>query len=112
MQGLLPPRETSLQAEITRAHAAISRCCTALDKYQVSRQGTLTGVHRISPLSFLPTMSCMCAQGLAMRHLPAQQQIPIPRLQAVMGLREASWDIFYGLLSQHIKEYLPIIYTP
>ena len=33
-------------------------------------------------------------------------------MQAVMGLRESSWDIFYGLLSQHIKEYLPIIYTP
>ena len=29
-----------------------------------------------------------------------------------MGLRESSWDIFYGLLSQHIKEYLPVIYTP
>ena len=33
-------------------------------------------------------------------------------MQAVMGLRESSWDIFYGLLSQRIKEYLPIIYTP
>ena len=33
-------------------------------------------------------------------------------LQAIMGLRESSWDTFYGLLSQHIKEYLPIIYTP
>ena len=33
-------------------------------------------------------------------------------MQAVMGLRESSWDIFYGLISQHIKEYLPIIYTP
>ena len=33
-------------------------------------------------------------------------------MQAVMGLRESSWDIFYGLLSQHMKEYLPIIYTP
>ena len=33
-------------------------------------------------------------------------------MQAVMGLRESSWDIFYGLLSQHIKEYLPVIYTP
>lgn len=29
-----------------------------------------------------------------------------------MGLKDFSWDIFYGLLSQHIKEYLPIIYTP
>jgi hypothetical protein len=33
-------------------------------------------------------------------------------MQAVMGLRESSWDIFYGLLSQNIKEFLPIIYTP
>ena len=33
-------------------------------------------------------------------------------MQAVMGLRESSRDIFYGLLSQHIKEYLPVIYTP
>lgn len=78
MQGLLPPRETSLQAEIDRAHAAISRCCTPLDKYQVSRQGTLTGVQRISPLSLLPPVSCMRVQELAMRHLPAEQQIPTP----------------------------------
>ena len=35
MQGLLPPRVTSLQAEIDRAHAAIARYCTPLEKYQV-----------------------------------------------------------------------------
>ncbi|CAK0735604.1 hypothetical protein CVIRNUC_000608 [Coccomyxa viridis] len=65
MQGLLPASQAPLQAEIDRAHAAISRSCSPLDKYQ-----------------------------------------------AVMGLRESSWDIFYGLLSQNIKEFLPIIYTP
>ena len=35
MQGLLPPRQSTLQLEIDRAWAAISRCCTRLDKYQV-----------------------------------------------------------------------------
>jgi hypothetical protein len=34
MQGLLPPRQSTLQLEIDRAWAAISRCCTRLDKYQ------------------------------------------------------------------------------
>ena len=37
MRGLLPPRLTSLQAEIDRAYAAIARCCSPLEKYQVSR---------------------------------------------------------------------------
>ena len=35
MQGLLPPRQTSLQAEIDKAHTAVARCCTPLEKYQV-----------------------------------------------------------------------------
>ncbi len=95
IQGLLPPRETSLQAEINRAHAAISRCCTPLDKYQVNRRSTL-------PL-YRACSTCSICSRTAHSTL---------WLQAVMGLREASWDIFYGLLSQHIKEYLPIIYTP
>ena len=36
MQGLLPASQAPLQAEIDRAHAAISRSCSPLDKYQVS----------------------------------------------------------------------------
>ena len=112
MQGLLPPRVTSLQAEIDRAHAAISRCCTPLDKYQVSRQGTLTGVQRISPLSLLPPCHACACESLPCGTCQQNSRYLPLWLQAVMGLREASWDIFYGLLSQHIKEYLPIIYTP
>ena len=40
LQGLVPPAETGLQQEIDRARAAIAKCCTALDKYQVCT-GTL-----------------------------------------------------------------------
>lgn len=29
-----------------------------------------------------------------------------------MSLRDNNYDCFYGLMSQNIKEYLPIIYTP
>ena len=36
MQGLLPASQAPLQVEIDRAHAAISRSCSPLDKYQVS----------------------------------------------------------------------------
>lgn len=36
MQGLLPPRQISLQAEIDKTHMAIARCCTPLEKYQVN----------------------------------------------------------------------------
>lgn len=36
MQGLIPPALTDLQVEIDRAHAALSKCCSPLDKYQVS----------------------------------------------------------------------------
>lgn len=32
--------------------------------------------------------------------------------QAVMTLRETNRDAFYGLLSQNIEAFLPIIYTP
>lgn len=35
LQGLVPSAETDLQQEIDRARAAIAKCCTALDKYQV-----------------------------------------------------------------------------
>lgn len=35
MQGLIPPALTDLQVEIDRAHAALSKCCSPLDKYQV-----------------------------------------------------------------------------
>ncbi|BDA40585.1 NADP-dependent malic enzyme [Coccomyxa sp. Obi] len=34
MQGLIPPGLSDLQVELDRAHAALSKCCTPLDKYQ------------------------------------------------------------------------------
>ena len=35
VEGLLPPASSSLQLEADRAWAAISQCCTPLEKYQV-----------------------------------------------------------------------------
>ncbi|KAK9916262.1 hypothetical protein WJX75_000644 [Coccomyxa subellipsoidea] len=34
MQGLIPPGQSDLQCEVDRAHAALSKCCSPLDKYQ------------------------------------------------------------------------------
>ena len=36
MQGLLPRLQASLQQEIDRAAQAIERCCSPLEKFQVS----------------------------------------------------------------------------
>ena len=56
MQGLLPPRLTSLQAEIDRAHAAIARCCTPLEKYQVRTSLGLGQPQKVHvPLHRLPS---------------------------------------------------------
>ena len=106
MQGLLPPRVTSLQAEVERAHTAIARCCTPLEKYQVS---TSLNSDAFCEYRHVPLHS-LCAREANIHQ--ALSHIFFDALQAIMGLRESSWDIFYGLLSQHIKEYLPIIYTP
>lgn len=108
MQGLLPPRVTSLQVDIDRAHAAIARCCAPLEKYQVSTCLSIGRQSRKHMCRQVCTISTCVQRQVCVERIHSSHVVP----QAVMGLRESSWDIFYGLLSQHIKEYLPIIYTP
>jgi hypothetical protein len=37
---------------------------------------------------------------------------PLDTYQALMTLKETNRDCFYGLLSQNIAAYLPLVYTP
>jgi len=37
---------------------------------------------------------------------------PLEKYQALMTLKETNRDCFYGLLSQNVAAYLPVVYTP
>ena len=93
MQGLLPRLQASLQQEIDRAAQAIERCCSPLEKFQVC-------FRQSAPAS---AAGCLC------RASPLDKE---PPLQALATLRETNQAAFYGLLSQDLTTYLPLIYTP
>ena len=37
---------------------------------------------------------------------------PLEKYQALMTLKETNRDCFFAVLSQNLREYLPIVYTP
>lgn len=92
--GLMPANLGNRQRQIDRAWAAVGRCATDLDKYQVS-------------LSL-----CSPAVLTAIEKLPQDRgriRCIVFKMQALMLLRDTQSDLFLALAAEHIEDILPLL---